>query len=96
MELPVVATVEIQGERVVVRAAPLSLVAKLAEADKGGPSSAEAVLEIVRRCCSLEGGAPLDPDELSMDSASRLVHVAVGEEGGADFSPPPGSSEPGG
>ena len=32
MELPVVATVEIQGERVVVRSAPLSLVARLAQA----------------------------------------------------------------
>ena len=48
MELPVVATVEIQGERVVVRAAPLSLVAKLAEAD-AVPALVEAVREEASR-----------------------------------------------
>lgn len=96
MKLPVVATVEVQGEPVVVRAAPLSLVARLAEAEKGGAESVSAVLEVVKRCCSFEGGAPLDLDTLTMESAGQLVHVAIGEKGGADFSPPPGSSEPGG
>lgn len=92
MELPVVATVEIQGERVVVRAAPLSLVARLAKSAK----AVDAVLDIVARCCTLESGAPVDIDALSFDSASRLVKIAVGEEGDADFCKPPASREPAG
>ena len=96
MNLPVVATVEVQGEPVVVRAAPLSLVARLAGSEANGTESVSAVLEVVKRCCTTEGGAPLDLDALTMESAGRLVRVAVGEEGGSDFPKPPGSSEPGG
>ena len=95
MELPVVATVEIQGERVVVRAAPLSLVARLAQ----GPDDAATmpvISEILARCCSLEGGGPVDQDALSMNNAQRLLRIAVKEEGDADFRPPPASREPAG
>lgn len=97
MELPVVATVEIQGEPVVVRAAPLSLVARLAEADENGHESVAAVLEVVSRCCFLQDGSPVDPDALSMDSAGRLVRIACGDERtSADFPSGPASSGPAG
>ena len=99
MELPIIATVEVQGERVRVRAAPLSLVAQLAQAGDGGASGAATALRIVERCCRLESGAPVDPDSLSMDSATRLVNLAIGGgEGNArpDFPSPHASSAPGG
>lgn len=97
MDLPIVATVEVQGERVQVRAAPLSLAAQLAQA--GSAEVSATVLRIVERCCFLESGAPVDPDALSMKSATRLVDIAVnGGEGDArpDFPSPPASSAPGG
>lgn len=98
MELPVVATVEIQGERVVVRAAPISLAAELFRAESAA-AHADAALLVVERCCRLESGAPVDPDTLSADSALRLVRVAVGDEreaGSPDFTPTPSSPAAGG
>lgn len=103
MQLPVVATVEIQGERVQVRAAPVSLLAEMS-ADKvdGGKVSYDLVSRTLARCCSLaESGAPLDLDALAWDSALRLLRIAVGDEapeGSAksDFPSPPASSGSGG
>ncbi len=96
MELPVVATVEIQGTRVQVRAAPFSLVSKLASS-AGGPESPGIALQIIERCCRLENGDLVDPDALSMQSASKLVNLAVdGGKAGSDFPAPPGSSGSGG
>lgn len=103
MELPVVATVEIQGERVQVRAAPLSLLSEIAQAkDAEGTVRFELVAKTLSRCCALaEGGGPLDLDVLSLPSATRLFRIAIGDEvpeGAAapDFPQPPGSQESGG
>lgn len=103
MELPVVATVEIQGERVQVRAAPLSLLSEIAQAkDADGTVRFELVAKTLARCCALaDGGGPLDLDVLSLPSATRLFRIAIGDEapeGAAapDFSLPPGSQESGG
>ena len=103
MDLPVLTTVEIQGERVQVRAAPVSLLAEMSEEKgDGGKIPFELVSRTLARCCSIaESGAPLDLDALSMQSALRLLRIAVGDEtpeGSArpDFTQPPASSEPGG
>lgn len=97
MELPVLSTVEVQGARVIVRAAPVSLVAELAEAGRGAAFPPIA-LRVIKRCCSLENGDSVPVDCLSMESAQRLVFVAVGGEGqgGPDFPSRPGLPDSGG
>lgn len=96
MELPIVASIPIQGALVKVRAAPFSLVSDLARSG-GGPDSPAIAQRILERCCSLEDGSQLDFDSLSSRSANQLIQLAIRGEGpGTDFPSPPGSSGSGG
>lgn len=98
MTLPEVARIEIQGARVVVDAAPISLAAELFRAN-GAAARADATIRIVERFARHESGEPIDPDEQSADSALLIVRTALGEgEGGSgpDFTQRPASSAPGG
>ena len=90
MDLSVLGTVEIQGERVRVRAAPLSLLSEIAtDKSAGGFVRFDLVGKVLARCCSQESdGAPVDPDSLALSSALRLFRIAIGDE------TPEGSSEP--